>query len=84
MIIFFPWQMAEKHPFQKKKGKKRACMQPNMEAEMGTERSFAFKPILISKHNITLSAQNHKGVITIKRCSVERQKGAIAIDFVQQ
>ena len=32
--------------------------------------------------NISL-AENHKGLNAVQRCSVEKQKGAIAIDFVQ-
>ena len=31
-----------------------------------------------------LLAKNKKGIIIIQWCSVENQKGAIAIDFVQQ
>ena len=34
-------------------------------------------------HNIS-SVESQKGVIADQRCSVENQKGAIAIDFVQQ
>ena len=30
------------------------------------------------------SVESQKGVIADQRCSVENQKGAIAIDFVQQ
>ena len=30
------------------------------------------------------SAESQKGVIADQRCSIENQKGAIAIDFVQQ
>ena len=30
------------------------------------------------------SAESQKGAIADQRCSVENQKGAIAIDFVQQ
>ena len=30
------------------------------------------------------SAESQKGVIVDQRCSIENQKGAIAIDFVQQ
>ena len=30
------------------------------------------------------SIESQKGVITDQRCSVENQKGAIAIDFVQR
>ena len=29
------------------------------------------------------SAENQKGINTVKRCSIENQKGAIAIDFEQ-
>ena len=29
------------------------------------------------------SAENQKGVNAVQRCSVENQKGAISIDFVQ-
>ena len=32
----------------------------------------------------TSSAENQKGVNAVQQCSVENQKGAIAIDFVQQ
>ena len=30
------------------------------------------------------SAESQKGTIADQRCSIENQKGAIAIDFVQQ
>ena len=30
------------------------------------------------------SAESQKGAIADQRCSIENQKGAIAIDFVQQ
>ena len=30
------------------------------------------------------SVESQKSVITVQRCSIENQKGAIAIDFVQQ
>ena len=30
------------------------------------------------------SAENQKGVNVVQRCSIENQKGAIALDFVQQ
>ena len=30
------------------------------------------------------SVESQKGVIAVQRCFVENQKGAIAIDFVQQ
>ena len=33
---------------------------------------------------IFLSVESQKGAITIQRCSVQNQKGTIAIDFVQQ
>ena len=37
-----------------------------------------------SLYYITLSAENQKGANAVQRCSVENQKSAIAIDFVQQ
>ena len=47
--------------------------------------------ILISLKNslnlpvsIISSVESQKDVIAVQRCSVENQKGAIAIDFVQQ
>ena len=30
------------------------------------------------------SAENHKGIITVQQCSLENQKHANDIDFVQQ
>ena len=61
---------------------------------------FSFKPVsgnIISyvynhcrSHGTTdtgtyiLSAESQKGAIADQRCSIENQKGAIAIDFVQQ
>ena len=33
--------------------------------------------------DLILSVESQKGAITIQRCSVENQKGDIAIDFVQ-
>ena len=37
-----------------------------------------------TKENIAmLSAESQKGIDAVQRCSVENQKGAIAIDFVQ-
>ena len=33
---------------------------------------------------IIWSVESQKDTITIQRCSIENQKGAIAIDFVQQ
>ena len=35
------------------------------------------------KRNIS-SAESQKGIIADQRCSIENQKGAIAIDFVQR
>ena len=47
---------------------------------------YGLKLIIICVHNDTLitSAESQKGDIADQRCSVENQKGAIAIDFVQQ
>ena len=44
--------------------------------------------IICYKYNcneyIISSAESQKGTIADQRCSIENQKGAIAIDFVQQ
>ena len=42
--------------------------------------------MVFSKHipSIISSVESQKGIIADQRCSVENQKGAIVIDFVQQ
>ena len=39
---------------------------------------------IVTAHNMISSAESQKGVIADQRRSVENQKGAIAIYFVQQ
>ena len=39
------------------------------------DNNLSFIPILV---------ESQKGIISVQRCSVENQKGATAMDFVQQ
>ena len=39
---------------------------------------------VLARHTNVSSGENQKGVNAVQRCSIESQKGAIAIDFVQQ
>ena len=39
---------------------------------------------MLQRNNNYYTAESQKGVITIQQSSIENQKGAIAIDFVQQ
>ena len=48
---------------------------------------FGFHSERMNMQNICpfiLSAENRKGIIAVQQCSLDTQKGANAIDFVQQ
>ena len=44
----------------------------------------AFSKSVLEKLKCISSAENQKGIITIQRCSIENQKGAVAIEFAQR
>ena len=60
----------------------------NLKLELEKENAEGFQPtfVTIKLHlpYFIISAESQKGAIVVQRCSIDNQKGAIAIDFVQR
>ena len=47
-------------------------------------KNIAYTNVSYMSHTFKSSVESQKAAITIQRCSVENQKGTIAVDFVQR
>ena len=57
--------------------------EPNRDFNL-TEELLLIKFFWVTFRSVDLTKENQKGVNAVHRCSIENQKGAITVDFVQR
>ena len=58
-------------------------MKPNRHFNL-TKELLLIKFFWVTFSSVDLTKENQKGVHAVHRCSIENQKGAIIVDFVQR